>query len=389
MFALAIHAELIPGAGRGLAAPWPFVADIAPHPRRLGSAGLASDLHLDRGVVREERGTGARQLADMVGQRFQECRRSPDPIGQRRPVQIDLLARVDPGLSVQWKMIAIFADQHMRQQAGTGTPAFDRSAWQRRLRERLAAGAGHARADDFADDEPPRDVVQFLRHVLAKGPQGAAAIGAGLARGQNLGTSLQVVGQRGTAVFPFAGFVVIDLFVALTGVRLLVGRGRGDLGLLLKIQMQLVRTFGFRAEPRLAVTRQLMFQLLDLQRLGPGQIAQLFRHGTQLAGIGGQGSRRLQHGWVYTVSPRAREAYGAGFSDKSPVVSGRHVFCGMRQSMPSRSMASIDGLRLTLPSLAAGQTKRPRSNRLLNRQAPCASHPLTGRALRSNGPRGG
>src|SRR6056297_872426 len=35
MGALAIHAELIPGTGWGLAAPWPFIADIAPHARGL------------------------------------------------------------------------------------------------------------------------------------------------------------------------------------------------------------------------------------------------------------------------------------------------------------------------------------------------------------------
>ena len=74
------------------------------------------------------------------------------------------------------------------------------------------------------------------------------------------------------------------------------------------------------------MTCQLMLQLLDLQGLGPGQVAQLLRYRTQLIGIGGQGSRRLQHGWNYTAPPRAREAYGAGLSDKSPVVRGRHVF---------------------------------------------------------------
>ena len=72
-------------------------------------------------------GTGTGKT-HMVGQRLQECRRSPDPIGQCRPMQIDLLARVDPGLSVQWKMIAIFSDQHMRQQAGASAPAGDGTA---------------------------------------------------------------------------------------------------------------------------------------------------------------------------------------------------------------------------------------------------------------------
>ena len=46
-------------AGRGLASPWPFVAGIAPHPRGLGSAGLTSDLHLDRGVVHYPAGASA------------------------------------------------------------------------------------------------------------------------------------------------------------------------------------------------------------------------------------------------------------------------------------------------------------------------------------------
>src|SRR5690606_28871559 len=59
-----------------------------------------------------------------------------------------------------------------------------------------------------------------------------------------------------------------------------------------------------------------------------------------------------------------------------PACKGRHVFCGMRQSIPSSSMVSWDALRLTLPSFAAGQTKRPRSSRLENRHAPWASHQM-------------
>jgi len=303
MGALAIHAELIPGAGRGLAAPRPFIADIAPHPRGLGSAGLASDLHLDRGVVGEERGAGAGQLAEMVGQRLQERRRSPHPIGQRRTVKIDLLARVDLGLAIQGKVIAIFSDQHMGQQAGAGAPAGDGATGQRGLRKDLATRAGHARADDFADDEPPRNVVQFPRHVLAKGPQGPAAIRAGLARRQNLGTSLQVVGQRGAAVLAFAGFAIIDLVVAVTGFLLLDRGGLGDLAVFRQVEGQLIEAFGPGAEPRLAVARQLMLQLLDLQGLGSGQIAQPFRNRTELVGIGRQGSRRLQHGWIIPPRP--------------------------------------------------------------------------------------
>ncbi len=42
-----------------------------------------------------------------------------------------------------------------------------------------------------------------------------------------------------------------------------------------------------------------------------------------------------------------------------PACKGRQVFCGVRQSIPSSSIDSCEGLRLTLPSLAAGQTNRP------------------------------
>ena len=49
-----------------------------------------------------------------------------------------------------------------------------------------------------------------------------------------------------------------------------------------------------------------------------------------------------------------------------PVRSGRQVFCGMRQSMPSSNIVSCEADMLILPSFAAGHTKRPFSNRLLS-----------------------
>jgi hypothetical protein len=53
-----------------------------------------------------------------------------------------------------------------------------------------------------------------------------------------------------------------------------------------------------------------------------------------------------------------------------PAASGCQVRCGIRQSMPSSSIASCAGVSDTLPSFAEGQTKRPRSKRFTNRQAP-------------------
>ncbi len=73
-------------------------------------------------------------------------------------------------------------------------------------------------------------------------------------------------------------------------------------------------------------------------------------------------------------SARQCESYSAGFADKLPTVNGRHVRCGARQSMPSRSIDSCAGLTVTLPSEAAGQTYLPFSRRLENMHAPWPSH---------------
>lgn len=59
-----------------------------------------------------------------------------------------------------------------------------------------------------------------------------------------------------------------------------------------------------------------------------------------------------------------------------PVLKGRHVFRGIRQSIPSNSIDNCAAVTLTLPSFAAGQTKRPRSRRLLKRHAPWLSHQI-------------
>ena len=79
MFAPAIHAELVPWTGQCLAVPRPFIAGIAPHPRGLGFAGLASSLHLDRGIVGEERRFRPHLLASVIGQGRQECQERIDP----------------------------------------------------------------------------------------------------------------------------------------------------------------------------------------------------------------------------------------------------------------------------------------------------------------------
>lgn len=72
--------------------------------------------------------------------------------------------------------------------------------------------------------------------------------------------------------------------------------------------------------------------------------------------------------------PRECESYTAGFADNFPTARGRHVRCGTRQSIPSRSIDNCAGLTVTLPPDAAGQTNLPFSRRFENMHAPWPSH---------------
>ena len=104
---------------------------------------------------------------DRVDERAQQPGRLADPVGHRRPVEVDALAGVNLRLTVQRQVIAIFGDQHMTEPPGAGPAAVDGQARHRRLRHRLAAPAGKRRADVADHLEPAGDVVQRLGDVLA------------------------------------------------------------------------------------------------------------------------------------------------------------------------------------------------------------------------------
>jgi hypothetical protein len=95
MFALAIHAELIPRTGRGLSLPRALVAHITPAPRGFGLLRSGFGLQLYRCVVSKQRWPCADQLTNMIGQWFQQRRGAAHPVGQRGAVQIDLLTCID------------------------------------------------------------------------------------------------------------------------------------------------------------------------------------------------------------------------------------------------------------------------------------------------------
>ena len=80
-------------------------------------------------------------------------------------------------------MIAIFADQDVRQKPGTGKTTLDRQRWHRALHHGLAAPAGERRTDmpdhlEVTGDviKNPGDVLTDLAHLAAAGRAGAARL---------------------------------------------------------------------------------------------------------------------------------------------------------------------------------------------------------------------
>jgi hypothetical protein len=71
----------------------------------------------------------------------------------------------------------------------------------------------------------------------------------------------------------------------------------------------------------------------------------------------------------------------AGYTDSC----GSHVRSGRRQSMPSSSIDNCARVSETVPPVACGHTKRPRSSRLANRDEMAQAHSkVVGLALSSS-----
>ena len=126
------------------------------------------------------------------------------------------------------------------------------------------------------------------------------------------------------------------------------------------------------------MSRQFPLQLLDLIGLRLDLCRHQLTDCAQLSRVFGQGFEGLAHGSFISVhslkrnGKRAKHYVLLGY----PACVGRHVRCGVRQSMPSNSIDSCAAVRCTFPSLAAGQTNRPFSRRFMKRHAPCVSHQM-------------
>ena len=134
--------------------------------------------------------------ADRLDQRHQGRRRSADPVGQGRHVELDALAGIGRALAGQRQVQAVLGEQHMRQQPRPGASAGDRVRRRRRLGDLLAAPARVLLAHMLDHLPLPRHQLQRLGHVLAQLVQRTAAARAGRGHRVDHALARQMLGQR-------------------------------------------------------------------------------------------------------------------------------------------------------------------------------------------------
>ena len=98
------------------------------------------------------------------------------PMGKRRPIDFNALARIDLRLPIKRRMIGIFRDEHMSNGRFGRNAALDQPRRGRRLHDPALAGA--ARIFGSPDHEHPelrRHDIELLAHILADAMQLTAA----------------------------------------------------------------------------------------------------------------------------------------------------------------------------------------------------------------------
>ena len=161
-----------------------------------------------------------------------ECRHA-DPVGQRRPVNVDAGPGQDLRLPVQGAMIRIFADQHMGDGPFGRQPALDQPGQGRRLRDPVGAGSAGVFGSHGHDHPALRghDVQTLGANFADLVHQPAAAWALQAVRLDHLFDTRQTLGQVAT-IAPGA-FLALGLVVAgdLLGL-LLFDLGEGNLNIL-------------------------------------------------------------------------------------------------------------------------------------------------------------
>ncbi len=167
---------------RHVRAPGPLVAHHDPEPSGPGLA-QARGQHRHGGVVGVQRGAGPDVAADRLGQGREQERGLPDPVGQRRAVEVHAFAAIDDGLAVERQVVAVLGHQHMGDQPRPWPTALDRQGRHWLLGNRLAGPAAQLRPDVADHLEARRHVFEHLALVLPHPAEhGAAAARASAGR---------------------------------------------------------------------------------------------------------------------------------------------------------------------------------------------------------------
>ncbi|SNS76159.1 hypothetical protein SAMN04488078_10312 [Antarctobacter heliothermus] len=123
-----------------------------------------------------------------------------DPVRQRAAMDVDARPGKDLALAIQWKMVCVFADQHMGDGTLSGQAALDESRRRGRLCDAVGADATSVFRADGGDHPQLRGYdVETLRPVLADPVHPPAATRAFEAvRFDDLLNARQVCGQVST-----------------------------------------------------------------------------------------------------------------------------------------------------------------------------------------------
>ena len=140
---------------------------------------------------------------DRLDQRHQRRGAGPDPIGERRDIEIDAFFFVYGALAVQRQMGAIFAEQHLGQELRSSAAARDRMRGSGRLRDRFAGAAGELFPHMLDHFPLRRHEFERLGDVLAQFAQHAAAARALRCRWFEDALARQLRGQRAASRFQF------------------------------------------------------------------------------------------------------------------------------------------------------------------------------------------
>ncbi|SAL88879.1 hypothetical protein AWB74_08783 [Caballeronia arvi] len=154
-----------------------IIAHVDPQPTGSGFL-VAGRKHRDRRVVRVELRSRHRVATQRFSQQPAEFFALSYPARHGGPIETYAVARRDLGLPIQRRMVRIFRNDDLGQQARMRDAALDWQPRHRTLRYMAATGADPFAADRADDLEHCCDARELLGHVLAEQLHGVVALRA-------------------------------------------------------------------------------------------------------------------------------------------------------------------------------------------------------------------